>query len=71
MNNIDEMRFGDEQARAAVTKDMFELRAARGRVDRNDDSSKPSAAKDHLHELDPVPAEQRDVIAPLHAMSGQ
>ena len=56
---------------AAISEDVFELRAARGGVDRHRDDAGPGAAEIGLHQGRTVAADQRDPIAGREARFGE
>ena len=55
--------FDYEQPGAGILQDVAKLQPARGSVDRHQAGAEPGRAEEHLDELRPVLADQRDAVA--------
>jgi hypothetical protein len=63
LNRINQTRLRHHEPRTTIAQNVFELKPSRSRVNWNHDSPKPAAAKDDLHKLHAIAAEQCYMVA--------
>ena len=66
-----QLALDNQEPRAAIAENVFELRAARGGVDRNGDGAEPAASEDRQEEFGAVAAHDGDPVAGLRAGGGK